>query len=173
MPYYSIGIKQTKLVIEMKRNGIEIDFKSVYDDAKIIWVRVYKKAGYILRREATFGITLTVAYNLKGEYIGDSRWAYRLWHRWGIRPEKRPGSKVCSIGYSEKDGKWYGWSHRAIHGFTVGDVAKEGDCVTTSGYTDEYLADHPEDDVSLPVGFTARTMDDAKTMAIAFADSVS
>lgn len=34
------------------------------------------------------------------------------------KPElAHPNNKVCSIGLSKKDGKWYGWSHRAIHGF--------------------------------------------------------
>lgn len=27
------------------------------------------------------------------------------------------------------DGKWYGWSHRAIHGFYAGDKVKEGDVI--------------------------------------------
>jgi len=26
------------------------------------------------------------------------------------------------------DGKWYGWSHRAVYGFKVGDKIKKGDC---------------------------------------------
>jgi len=30
------------------------------------------------------------------------------------------------IGFSEKEQKWYGWSHRAIHGFAVGDEIKKG-----------------------------------------------
>ena len=35
-----------------------------------------------------------------------------------IDPEKAsPSHKFNSIGKSKKDGKWYGWSHRAIHGF--------------------------------------------------------
>ena len=29
-----------------------------------------------------------------------------------------------SKGY---DGKWYGWSHRAVYGFGIGDKIKEGD----------------------------------------------
>ena len=28
---------------------------------------------------------------------------------------------VCSVGKSAVDGKWYGWSHRAMVGFGVGD----------------------------------------------------
>ncbi len=32
------------------------------------------------------------------------------------------------VGYSPKDGKWYGWSHRTIFGFQVGSTCKKGDC---------------------------------------------
>lgn len=85
--------------------------------------------------------------------------------RLGIVPEPVPNG-VSTIGFSDKNQKWYGWSHRAIHGFGVGDVAKKGDLVCSPGSTD------PAADVSVPVGFTAKTLDDAKRMAIAFADSV-
>ena len=32
------------------------------------------------------------------------------------------------VGFSPKDDKWYGWSHRAIFGFKVGSKCKKGDC---------------------------------------------
>ena len=32
------------------------------------------------------------------------------------------------VGFSPKDGKWYGWSHRAIYGFDIGSTCKKGDC---------------------------------------------
>lgn len=32
------------------------------------------------------------------------------------------------VGFSKKDNKWYGWSHRAIYGFTIGSTCKKGDC---------------------------------------------
>ena len=32
------------------------------------------------------------------------------------------------VGFSPKDGKWYGWSHRAIYGFEIGSTCKKGDC---------------------------------------------
>lgn len=39
-----------------------------------------------------------------------------------IEPEKAdPSHSVCSIGKSKKNGKWYGWSHRAYGGFGKGD----------------------------------------------------
>jgi len=59
------------------------------------------------------------------------------------------------LGFSEKEKKWYGWSHRATYGFGVGHEVKKG---------------------HLPAkyrGQTAKTLDDAKKFAVAFADEVS
>jgi hypothetical protein len=39
-----------------------------------------------------------------------------------IQPEKISNEyHICSVGKSAVDGKWYGWSHRAIAGFGAGD----------------------------------------------------
>jgi len=130
-------------------------------------------------------IWTATAYNMKGEYIGDLEWLQRL-IKMGIVPEVMPIKKgpkhkdanmgdgcTCSIGRSVLDGKWYGWSHRAIYGFKVGDKVDKDSCCASSGLIDSYLKKHPELDVSLPVGFIAKTIKDTKRMAIAFADSVS
>lgn len=102
-------------------------------------------------------VEVDAVYTANGDYVGDVESAEELEKR-GIAPEKRtPQSSVCSIGFSARDQKWFGWSHRAIYGFKVGDVVKEGDCAADG----------------LPVGFEAKTLDDAKEMAKAFAASVS
>ena len=59
-----------------------------------------------------------------------------------------------SVGKSP-NGKWYGWSHRAMYGFGIGDKVKKGDCAYTNK---EY---------------TIKTDEQAKQTAINFADSVS
>ena len=147
-------------------------------DTKLLSVRKYK-AGYEIRTESVSHgddppIEMKSAYTPDGEYVGNSRWAHRLIVKRGIKPEKSDSSDcVCSIGFCEKEQKWYGWSHRAIFGFGIGDIVKEGDCTAVSGWTEEYLAEHPEEDVSLPVGFKAKTLADARRMAVAFAESVS
>lgn len=82
------------------------------------------------------------------------------------------GSNVASIGYAPYKGEWHGWSHRAWSKFKIGHVVKKGSCCTSSGWTDEYLEEHPEKNKSLPVGFVAKTLDDCKKCAIAFAESV-
>lgn len=130
------------------------------------------KRGELLFREETWTMDgnpatkMYSSYNLAGDYVGDRIEGEYLADK-GIVPEKRkPTSNICSIGFSHKDQKWYGWSHRAMHGFGIGDVAEEGDCVCSKSLD-------PESDVSVPVGFVAKTLDDAKRMAIAFADCVS
>ena len=110
-------------------------------------------------------------YNHEGKYIGDIEAFTHLVIGKGIFPETYDSANVCSIGKSSKDGKWYGWSHRAIYGFQIGDTVKKGDCCAESRWTKEYLKDHPDPYV-LPLGFTAKTELDCKTMAIAFAHSV-
>ena len=101
---------------------------------KIISERVFK-AGYVLRRELIESpcegddpYEWTMAYTPRGDYIGDSKTARRLVVQRGIQPEKTSDDHcVCSIGFSVKDGKWYGWSHRALYGFKVGSKCKNGD----------------------------------------------
>lgn len=82
-------------------------------------------------------------------------------------------SNLACIGFSEKEQKWYGWSSLAIYGFGIGYIAKKGDYCTISGWSNEYLKEHPEEDLSVPVGFEVKTIDDAKKCAIAFAEYVS
>lgn len=88
-------------------------------------LKVQRRHGYDLVTAVVGGpdyggpwVPMKAAFNWRGEYIGDPRTAKRLVEQRGILPEIRPGTtNVCSIGYSLKDGKWYGWSHRAIYGF--------------------------------------------------------
>jgi hypothetical protein len=150
------------------------------NNRKILKVRRYK-VGYEVRTELVDGsefemddFEMRSAYTSTGDYIGDPKWAWRLFNKWGIQPEiSDPSHSVCSIGFNPDEQKWYGWSHRAMHGFEVGDVVKEGDVCTESGWIDEYLEAHPEEDKSLSVGFVAENLNGAKSMAVAFAEAVS
>lgn len=102
---------------------------------KVLSERVYK-AGYIVKTVLIDGseyggrdFEMKKAYTPDGVYIGDSKWAYRLCNKRGIKPEKaQDGSSICSIGFCEREQKWYGWSHRAIYGFGIGSEVKQGDC---------------------------------------------
>lgn len=65
-------------------------------------------------------------------------------------------STIHSYGKAESDGKWYGWSHRAIYGFGVGDIVKSDTIGNETGKE-----------------YTIKTDDQAKAAAIAFAKDVS
>ena len=126
----------------------------------------------------------------------------------GIKPEKIDAShNVCSIGFSEKEKSWWGWSHRACFGFKVGSKVKAGDSGFVPSNKEEFITGlkdwHSERKtatyeetpkgvkVTYKVGkekqtsvepypakwgkgaWTAKTLKDAKQMAIDFANSVS
>ena len=78
-----------------------------------------------------------------------------------------------SHGYSEADGKWYGWSHRAVYGFGVGDKV-EGDSL---GKKVEYPklpnGDYDWDNGKFEPDFTISSEDQARQVAIQFAKNVS
>jgi hypothetical protein len=100
---------------------------------------------------------LRSTYNPNGDYIGEPKMAKMLADK-GIIPEKsKKDHCVCSIGYSPKDKKWYGWSHRAIYGFKPGYKVKKDD----SGL-DNWKPGH-----------ICKDTEESKNMAIAFAKSVS
>ena len=83
----------------------------------------------------------------------------------GVAPQgANPNSNVCSIGFSEREQKWYGWSHRALCGFPIGYVAEEGHVVLDYNEGEEASA--------IPVGFECKTIDDCKRCAVAYAESV-
>ena len=132
----------------------------------------------------------------------------------GIKPEKiDPSHNMCSIGFSEKEKKFYGWSHRAYFGFKVGSNVKVGDCGFVPAnkedfmdaqkswygndpmYKDvEYMETPKGIEITCTIGtgknketskrvepypakwgkgaWTAKTLKDAKQMAIDFANAV-
>lgn len=148
---------------------------------KLIKVRNYR-AGYQIRYEEVSGdeaggsppFIMRSAYTPEGHYIGNPKTAHELVVKRGIKPGlASPDDSVCSVGFCEREQKWYGWSHRALYGFGIGDVVETGDLTAVSGWTEEYLEAHPGADRSLPVGFAAHSLDDARRMAVAFAEAVS
>lgn len=113
---------------------------------KVISERKYA-AGYVVRKELwdhgdLEPSEMTTAYTPDGDYIGDTKWAYRLCNIRGIKPEKlRSDSNICSIGFCEREQKWYGWSHRAIYGFGIGSEIKRGDCGYVPIDKEDFLLD--------------------------------
>ena len=98
-------------------------------------------------------VVLQSVYNSDDDYIGSVEDAQRILAK-GIKPEiASPDDKVCSIGFSEKLKKYFGWSHRAIQGFGVGDKTRRM---------------FSEDEEK-----TIQSLDEAKQAAIEFAEDVS
>ena len=129
---------------------------------------------YKIKIEESNGIKMIFVYNKDDKYVGTLEDFQMYIEKYNLSEiQTYNDQKVCSIGFNKKEQKWYGWSHRAIFGFGIGDVVKEGSCCAESGYVEDYIKEHPEKDLSLPVGFEAKTLEDAKRMAIAFADSVA
>lgn len=100
-----------------------------------------------------------------------------------IKPEKiNSNSNVCSIGKSEVDDKWYGWSHRAYHGWGIGDpiylpekevdkmIKKKHKDVEISLSCDKYVKLYDEIQQNNP---KIKTDKEAKESAINFAKSVA
>ena len=122
-------------------------------DRKVLKVRRYK-AGYEIREELVDGsefggedFTMKTAYTPTGDYIGNPKFAYRLCKKRGIAPEKIGSDhNICSIGFCDKDQKWYGWSHRALFGFGIGSKTKRGDCSFVHGNVLELFASFSDDE---------------------------
>lgn len=85
----------------------------------------------------------------RGEYIGVLE--YLAEHE--VTKELTHG-----VGFSEKEQKWYGWSHRTGYGFRVGSTCERGDChyrpVNKEDLADtliEFYSDVKEDYIHPPV----------------------
>lgn len=126
---------------------------------------------------------------IEGRYRGRRPGLVKIIAKLEISPIKISSKhSVCSIGKSAVDGKWYGWSHRAMMGFGIGDKVfeerfNEGKlCRICKGeYRDGEDWDTPCLGEPCPssVPFvrhgrkTIKTDKDAKAAAIAFARYVS
>lgn len=98
-----------------------------------------------------------------GHYIGDAKMARFLCKKRGLRKVSKasPRHCVCSIGFNKQEQKWYGWSHRAICGFGIGDRIFE----ERFGNDQTPFIKHGKK--------TIKTIADAKLAAKSFAASVS
>lgn len=130
------------------------------------------KAGYTVRKELWMypgfhNTEMTMAYTLKGDWIGSPKLAKNLIVKRGIMPERASRNHlICSIGFCEKEQKWYGWSHRAGIGFGLGDKLFE------KGF-DWNKTDKDKISFNRHGKITIKNMEQAKQAAKNFARSVS
>lgn len=133
-------------------------------------VEVYRdeEHGFVIKREKNRinpDLEMESAYNLEGKFIGTPEFAKKICVDWGIRPTTYDDNTVCSIGYCPEKKAWYGWSHRAFSPpFQIGYKIEDSNniCCGCFGANDK----------SLEVGFEAKTEEDCKRLAIAYAFSV-
>lgn len=91
-----------------------------------------------------------------------------------IKGQKRSSNHdTTSFGKSEADGKWYGWSHRAVYGFGVGDEITGDSAGKNVDYPKLPNGDLDWDNGKYEPDFTIKTDKQAREVAIRFAKSVS
>jgi len=128
----------------------EIEVKSPYKLVKVKFKRNYP--GYIYRREiiddSEYGgdgkLEMVNCYSTDtGDWIGDAEQTRMLCKKYGLRKIQKckNNHSVCSIGFNEKEQKWYGWSHRAICSFGISATCKKGDCGYQPVDEDDFLED--------------------------------
>lgn len=148
-----------KLVSQMSAEELQYVYNNGNDEMKWLVRQEHQNRGWVKRHggQGTAG-----APAFQSDDVGDEAWMNEsrkkktdFFEKHGIKKETLPGNNVPSIGFSETEQKWYGWSHRAIYGFGVGSKVKKGH----AGYKGKE--------------WTAKTLDDAKKMAINFANDVS
>lgn len=137
-------------------------------EREFVKTAVYK-AGYEIREELwmyALGEDPTLmrsAYTPDGDYLGDPAFARRLIKRGITTFDTQPDSesRVVCIGYNPESKMWYGWSHRAICGFGIGDKIFD----VAFGDSKTHYRQHGEIEI--------KTLEDAKKSALAFASHVS
>ena len=106
-------------VLDFLQKVAHLSKSTIPEDDGLVWVSKFDNS-YITRK----GLENTV------KFLADREITEELTH---------------GVGFSPKDGKWYGWSHRAIYGFKVGSTCKKGDC--------HYRASNEEDEIEAAIRF--------------------
>lgn len=143
-----------------------MQIETPYNVTEILFQRHYP--GYLYRREivddSEYGgdghLEVVNCYSADtGQWIGGAKYARYLCKKIGLRNIQKAHEShcVCSIGFSKEPQKWYGWSHRAICGFGIGDKLFEG----KFGDDKTLFTQHGTK--------TIETIDEAKQAAIKFA----
>lgn len=218
--YYSFYGTSVNLVKVIKRHG-----KGIYGDCKKSAFEFLSKNGFIIMKnicslnDGTIYATVRYdekssydtnpdvlifysAYTPAGEMVGEPEFALYLCNH-GIVPEKADAThNICSIGFCNKEQKWYGWSHRAMYGFGIGSQVTKKCCGFVPSCKEEFIQSikdfydnstyevTDEGVVVKVIGsklahierfpnkygrgeWTALTLDEAREMAVDFANGVS
>ena len=106
----------------------------------------------------------TSIMNKAGEYAGPAEDVRKFFDEHAIAPEMRTeDANVCTVGWSEKERKYYGWSHRAAFGFAIGDKI----------YDPGFSSPHAMIPANERGAETIQTKEDARRSASNYAEDVS
>lgn len=108
-----VGIKINKVISQYK----------LYPNVVIRKEEVYHE------NEPDLKVEIDQAYTVDGQQLGDLDLIKNLPFIKDITKfdKTNPSRLQCTIGFSESELKWYGWSHRAYYGFGIGSKVKVGD----------------------------------------------
>ena len=140
---------------------------------KTLWL---KRQGCIFKESEWFkedNTTATEIWTDHNEYVGladlgkrasnvNFIYKHRLTNLMSINradglPLSKDGCNAVSIGFSEREQKWYGWTHRGYGAFGIGYEVKQGSIMDTK-------------DAKYPYPFKVETLEQAKELAIHIAD---
>ena len=143
--------------------------QSGYKQKAMVWLGQYVdfkymdlRDGSVVTLDAHCEKMLVCASKQDGSYLGPPEEPFGMIKKHGITEfyRNKPGHNTASVGWSQAQQKWYGWSHRAIHSFGVGYiVTKDADLV------------HNGDQTIL--GMRAGNLDECRMLAGRFAEAVS
>lgn len=104
--------------------------------------------------------TMEAAFAPDGDYIGTPEDAHKIVTERGIAPVAASPGETCCIGFCEREQRWFGWSHRAMTAYGIGDTIFADDILHLD-YPDRY-----------PAATTLGSLDACRQAAVDFAESV-
>ena len=158
-------------VFDLIKKGGETEIRIELSRTVVNMRYILQRMLYI--REGRRPIVLSSSYTLNGEYIGTQADGKLLVIEKGIMPELNdPADLICSVGFSKKNGGWYGWSHKNIGGFRVGEVIKEGDPSLDCAFERVYLEECGKTNPCFAYNRPIKTLEEAQLIAKAYAKSI-
>jgi hypothetical protein len=85
------------------------------------WIKLGYEIKYEIHKYDGHTFNMRRAYSPTGLYIGEAKDANFLAKKKGIRLFGSTSGHVANFGFNPERQVWYGWSHRAIVGFKIGD----------------------------------------------------
>lgn len=172
---------RTRITLLEGSDGIDVTFLRVKRETDQFIVK--EEEWKLPHDEESSKVSMLSVYSkTDGSYMGmEDKWLVKMVEKHNITQiQSRNGGHVACIGYCEnyvEDGTknnprqvWIGWSHRAACPFGIGDKIFDASLLGSLSDEDNEWSDVPFPQVGLE---DIKSLDDAKTAAINFAEYVS